>query len=207
MRLIVGTYECIDITFIIIGDKETTQRIETNFHVSLIYAFKMNSSEWQKSSVYRSCCMRTTEWTIRSQQHPAVSVLLTAVSIRVCHLVMEVGEKQRWSWAIFITSFLSVWRGLRVHRCDRNDTAPNQQQCTIRETSTLHTETHACTHTETHACTHTETHACAHTSTWQTCRALQCESTGNHPVRETEGRQWMTGMVSSLTHTGNHLTR
>lgn len=40
-----GAYECKGITFIIIGDKETTQIIETNLHVSLIYAFKMNSSE------------------------------------------------------------------------------------------------------------------------------------------------------------------
>lgn len=31
-----------------------------------------------------------------------------------CHLVMEVGEKQRWPKAIFITSFLSVRKGLLV---------------------------------------------------------------------------------------------
>lgn len=194
MRLIVGAYECKDITFIIIGDKETTQIIETNLHVSLIYAFKMNSSEWQKSTVYKSCCMLTTEWTIWSQQHPAVSILLTAECLSGSVIWW-------WRWArnkgghVQFSSHHFCLSGKVSGFTAATATTP----LLTSRTSTLHTETYACTHSE--------THACAHTSTWQTCRAQQCESTGNHPVRETEGRQWMTGMVSSLTHTGNHLTR
>lgn len=111
----------------------------------------------------------------------------------VYHLVMEVGEKQRWSEAIFVTLFLSVWQGLQVHHCNwmaplATSSSAHIHTHTQRDKYTLHIET--CELTQTHTHTH----------------STDAPSSDNHPVGETEGRYWLTGLVFLLTRTANHFT-
>lgn len=84
--------------------------------------------------------------------------------------------------------FISVWQGRQVHHCNWMAPTSSSAHTGTRDEYNAHKNT-----------------MCVHTYITDMVSSA-CESSDNHPVRDTKSRQWLAGLTFMPTHTANHFT-